>query len=147
MTLSSGLVVTSAALLAAAVMDGSRVSAECVAFSPCDALRRSSFVFVADVVEAGSPSERISETQSRAAPQPVRFKIVERLKGIKADEADVSAKIASSSAESVFVTAGIRYLVYASRRPDGTWDTACLGTKPVAEAATDLAKLRQCRVR
>lgn len=120
------------------------VSAECFAVLPCEELQRASVVFVADVVEAGEPAERISPTQSRAVPQPVRFRIIERFKGIDVDEREVAARIAFSSAETVFVQAGKRYLVYARTRPDGTWETSCSSTKPVDHAEEELTQLRQC---
>jgi hypothetical protein len=93
------------------------VSAECVGVPPCEELEQASFVFVADVVDAREPEERISPTQSRVVPQTVRFRISEGLKGIGADEREISERIASSSAETVFVRAGTRYLVYASDVP------------------------------
>jgi len=124
-----------------------RICAECIGFSPCDALQQSSVVFVADVVEAGVPAEPISETQSKPAPQPARFKIVERFKGVPADRQEIAARIAFSSAETVFVTAGTRYLVYARERADGTWDTNCSRTKPLSEVGQELSELRRCRAR
>ena len=124
-----------------------RVSAECISLTACEALRQASVVFVADIIEVGSPEERISQTQSRPAPQPLRFKIIERFKGLSPDQQEISAKIAFSSAETVFVAAGKRYLVYARQRSDGTWDTNCSATKLVDEAAHELAELRQCPVR
>jgi hypothetical protein len=135
------------AVLVATQASTLRVSGECISLTPCEALRQASVVFVADVIEAGEPAERISQTQSRPAPQAVRFKIIERFKGLSPDQAEISAKIAFSSAETVFVTAGKRYLVYARERSDGTWDTNCSATKPVDEAAQELAVLRQCPVR
>jgi len=126
---------------------GRRVCAECISFAPCEALQQSSVVFVADVVEAAPPAERISDTRSKAVSQPVRFKIIERFKGVPADRHEIAAKIAFSSAETVFVTAGTRYLVYATERPDGTWDTICSRTKPLREVGEELSELRQCRVR
>jgi hypothetical protein len=120
------------------------VSAECFSVPPCEELGQASVVFVADVVEAGEPAESISPTQSRAVPQPVRFRIIERFKGIGVDEREIAARIAFSSAETVFVRAGTRYLVYARTRPDGTWSTSCSSTKPVDHAEEDLTQLRQC---
>jgi hypothetical protein len=120
------------------------VSAECFSVPPCEELGQASVVFVADVVEAGEPAERISPTQFKAAPQPVRFRIIERFKGIGVDEREIAARIAFSSAETVFVTAGTRYLVYARTLPDSTWSTSCSSTKLIDRAADELTQLRQC---
>lgn len=134
-------------VLIAAQGSGREVCAECISFSPCEALQKSSVVFVADVIEAGPPAERISDTQSKAVAQPARFRIVDRFKGVPADRQEIAAKIAFSSAETVFVTAGTRYLVYARERSDGTWDTNCSRTKPLREVGEELSELRLCRAR
>jgi hypothetical protein len=129
-----------------AVQESSRtVCAECISFSPCAAWRQSSIVFVADVIEAGSPWEQVNETTVKPAAQTARFKIVEGFKGVPADRQEITAKIAYSSVETVFVTAGVRYLVYAQERSDGTWNTTCSRTKPVRDANQDLAELPTCR--
>ena len=122
------------------------LAAECITLPPCEALRQASVVFIADVLEAGPFRREISPTSYGPAPQPVRFAVIERFKGIPADHQDIATNIAFSSAETVFVTAGVRYLVYARTRQDGNWDTSCSRTKPAAEAISELSELRQCRI-
>jgi hypothetical protein len=82
-------------LLVAIQGSSRRVCAECISFSPCDALKQSSLVFVADVLEAGPPEAPISESQSRAAPQPARFKIVERFNGVSPDRKEIAVEVLS----------------------------------------------------
>ncbi len=102
-------------------------------------------MFVADVIEASEPWEPVSATEAKPAPQTARFKIVERFKGVPTDREEITAQIAHTSVETVFVTTGVRYLVYAKERSDGMWNTTCSRTKPVREAGQDLAELRTCR--
>lgn len=124
----------------------SRAAAECVDVPACDALKQASLVFVADVTWAGIPAERIDKRSSRAVPQRVQLKVVERFKGVSNEQRVLETSIAFASAETVFLTQGRRYLIYARMREDGTWDTSCSGTKPIDEATDDLRQLRQCRL-
>jgi hypothetical protein len=120
---------------------------ECVAVPACDALKSASIVLVADVVAADQPAVRIDESHAHMIPQRVRLRVVERFKGVSAERRELQANIAIRSAEAVFLANGQRYLIYARMREDGTWDTACSGTKPIEAAGEDLKQLRQCRLR
>ena len=121
-----------------------RVSeAEClVPRPPCEALAAATIVAVVDVIEAAEPFER-SANQSRPIPQAVRLRIVERFKGVSPLEREISGKI-HNNAESVFLAAGKRYLLYVHQLPDGIWWTSCTRTKAVQAAKVELSQLRQC---
>ena len=139
---SAGLVIS--ALLGTSVSPSS--PEECVGLPACDALKRASMVLIADVLTADQPAVRIDESHAHMIPQRVRLRVVERFKGVSADQRELDANIAVRSAEAVFLAPGQRYLIYARMREDGTWDTACSGTKPMGAALEDLQQLRQCRL-
>ena len=123
-----------------------RGSGECVGLLPCEYLKRSTIVIVADVTSAGQPAVRIDDRTAHSIPQRVQLKVIERFKGVSSDQDELEASIAIRGAETVFLAPGRRYLIYARMREDGTWDTACSGTRPIEEAAADLEHLRRCRL-
>ena len=119
---------------------------ECIARPACESLKLASIVLVADVTSAGQPAVRVDEREAYMIPQRVQLKVVERFKGVSADQRELDANIAIRGMESVFLAQGQRYLVFAVMREDGTLETACSGTKPIEAAAEDLKQLRQCRL-
>jgi hypothetical protein len=77
---------------------------ECVGLSPCAARAEATFVFVADVI--AGPVEQPSAPpfvpgHSQLGPQEVRFRIVERFKGVAAGRREIKARIVATSAETV----------------------------------------------
>ena len=48
------------------------------------------------------------------------------------------------NAESVFLTAGERYPLYAHKREDGAWTTSCSRTKLAQDASAELRQLPRC---
>jgi hypothetical protein len=58
----------------------------------------------------------------RPIPQVVKLRVVERFKGVSPQQLEVIGGILHN-AESVFLDAGNRYLLYAYKRQDGTWTT------------------------
>ena len=124
---------------AAGAGDGytARAEAECVGLPVCAARAEATFVFIADVIEAGPVERPVGPGQFRLGPQIVRFKVVERFKGLAAGRREITARIFGTGAETVFLRASIRYVVYAKQRRDGTWDTSCSRTRPLAEAGDE----------
>ena len=128
----------------------------CLPFPPpCTALQRSSHVLVADAIEVTGGSERVSETAARLAPQRVRFRVVESLKGVAADTRELQVQTDAHHVEATRFVAGSRYLIYASTLPDGMWSTACSrtryvdlkSTRQVAWLEEELSELRRCSAR
>ena len=110
--------------------------AECVVPPPpCQAMENAAIVFVGDVVLAG-PLEQLS--------QPVRFRVIERFKGIPEDQTEVAGSV-RFNAEAILFASGLRYIVYASRASDGTWGTACSRTATLKERPDEIRQLRLCK--
>ena len=99
-----------------------------------------------DVIEAGTPWEIVEGTNAKAIPQPVKLRVVERLKGVSPEQLEITGGI-YNNAESVFLEAGKRYLLYTLQDRDGTWVTSCSRTKLAHVAAEELTQLRQCAKR
>jgi hypothetical protein len=134
--------------LSAAFWGAVSLLAECVVLRPpCDALKDAAYVFVADAVEAGSSLEQIAPDRSRVVPQPVRFKVLERFKGVSRQKVDLRVLVHSDNPEAVLFDAGKRYVVYASPRKDGAWDTACSRTRMIERDDKEVRQLRSCRTR
>jgi hypothetical protein len=134
--------------LGAAFWGAVSLLAECVVWPPpCDALRDAAYVFVADAVEVGSSVEQIASDRSRFVPQPVRFKVLEGFKGVSRQKMDLRVLVHSDNPEGVLFDAGKRYVVYASPRKDGAWDTACSRTRIIERDDKEVRQLRSCRTR
>lgn len=126
------------------------MSAECPApLPPCEALVRSSIVFVGDVASAGPTTERTGPNTFRSMPhQPVRFRVVERFKGLRRDEpAQLDASVSLLSTEAVSFVADRRYIVYARVQSDGKWSTICSRTGTLEQRPDDVRELRACTPR
>jgi hypothetical protein len=121
-------------------------SAECGLVSDpiCSALKWATVVFVADVLEIRPP---LPNADGAIATDDVEFrlKIVERIKGLRQNQHEVTAKI--DTFEGVHLQAGKRYLIYAVIRPNGKWVTGCSPTRPLGEATEDLGQIRTCQAR
>ena len=121
--------------------------AECgVLRPPCDALKDAAYVFVADAVEVGSHLEQIAPDSTRFVPQPVRFKVLEAFKGVSKQKTDLRVLVHSGNPSGV-VRRGKRYVVYASPRMDGAWDTACFRTRIIERDDKEVRQLRSCGTR
>ena len=115
--------------------------AEClVPPPPCTALEKTAIVFVGDVTSAG-PLEKHSEANEF---QPVRFRVIERFKGIPEGQTNVDGAV-RFNAEAVLFAPGLRYVVYASLAYDGTWSTACSRTCTVKGCPDEIRLLRLCK--
>jgi len=125
---------------------GAEPLAECVALPPCEALQRSSIVFLGDAVSAGPIEERTGPNAFRLVPQqPVHFRVVERFKGVAQDKKEIEAVVADANgAEAVRFLAGRRYVVYASLRPDGKWSTNCSRSVTPEQQPAEVRELRNC---
>jgi len=127
-------------------------SAECVAVQPCEALQRSSIVFVGDALSVGPTEERTADNGHRFASQQfVHFLIVEHFKGLPEDKKEIEAIVADTDgAEAVRFTANRRYVVYVKVRLDGKWLTACSPSRALARPneverhPNELRELRAC---
>ena len=118
------------------------VSAECIIPPPpCEALARAAIVVVVDVIEVADPWEANS---FRPIPQVVKLKVVEIFRGVSREQREITGSI-SNNAESVFLEAGRRYLLYAVQNNDGTWGTSCSRTKLANVASEELSQLRKCQ--
>ena len=128
---------------------GAEPLAECVAVPPCEALQRSSIVFLGDAVSAGPIEERTGPNELRLAPeQRVHFLVVERFKGVAQNKKEIEAVVADANgAEAVRFVAGRRYVVYVSVRPDGKWLTSCSRSVTVEQRPTEVRELRNCNRR
>lgn len=119
---------------------GAVVSAECVLPPPpCEALARSSIVFVGDVTTAGP-----IENQTGPPDQSVRFRLIERFKGLRKDQTQVDAAVSLSSAEAISFAADRRYVVYVRVQSDGKWSTTCSRTGTLEQRPNDVRELRAC---
>jgi hypothetical protein len=122
------------------------VSAECPGLlPPCEALARSSIVFVGDVTSAGPIEERTEPNTFRFVPhQSVRFRLVERFKGLLKDQKRVDASVSISSAEAISFVADRRYVVFVRVQSDGKWSTTCSRTGTLEQRPDDVRELRAC---
>ena len=96
--------------------------------SPCQAVGRADTVFVGRVVRSVSGNGQVD------------FAVVEPLRGVQ----DWQVRINNGPGNCAYsFTTGESYLVYTYRTPDGQMSTSmCTRTRPVADAAEDLAYLR-----
>ena len=135
-----------AALLCLALVGASfdrLATRECVGpRPPCEALAGADIVALVDVVEAAEPKEKVG-ADTRFVPQVVKLRVVERFKGMSPQQLEITGSI-HYNAESMFLTAGKRYLFYAHKGEDGTWTTSCSRTKLVQDASAELRQLRRC---
>ena len=66
------------------------------------------------LVEAAEPWEKVG-ADTRFVPQVVKLRVVERFKGVSPQQLELTGSI-HHNAESVFLNAGERYLLYAYTR-------------------------------
>ena len=119
-------------------------TAECVGpRPPCEELIGAVFVALVDVVEATEPWEKVGADTFRTIPQVVKLRVVERFKGVSPQQREITGSI-HFNAESIFLAAGKRYLLYAYKGQDGTWITSCSRTKLAQDASDELRQLRRC---
>ena len=105
---------------------------------PCESLKRSSHVFIADVdsVVAGE----------------VTFRVVEAFKGLSRNQLEFRTPLEPLNEESTSFIPERRYLVYGTAAPDG-FHTTCTRTREVLQAGppmnqwlpSELRDLRRCR--
>src|SRR5262245_39082048 len=127
-----------AVLLAAAGLAQTAFACSCAAPAPEAAFARASAVFVGTVTAIERPLlDRLGLTNSGL--WDVSFAVVKRWKGWSAAIAVVRTRVTSESCGFAFAE-GQTYLVYVI--DDAVPRTGiCTGTKPIAEAAADLAAL------
>jgi hypothetical protein len=131
-------------IAAAVIVSGTHVQAECISPPPpCEALKQSSIVVLADVLDATIPKSerRPGEFIGRL---DVRLRVVERFKGIPKNPPEITASI-PFNAETIFLEQGQTYLVYANVSQAGNWQTSCTRTRPAKPADDELRVLRQCQ--
>ncbi len=128
----------------------SGLDAECIVPPrPCEALKKADYVFLADVEQAGGPSEAVGPSAGQRLPQAVRFRVVETFKGVEPPDRRMDARNRTDSPEMTVFRAGNRYLVYAKRERDGVWSTECSRTTLVRKDGDEriqeeLRELRTC---
>jgi hypothetical protein len=121
------------------------VSAECtIPPPPCEALARSSIVFVGEAIAAGPFEQNFGPNRYQLIDQSVRFRVIEQFKGIAKAQKEVAASIAFQIDNVLFV-AGPRYLVYATVGSDGKWYTGCSRTGTLERRFDDVRQLRSCK--
>jgi hypothetical protein len=119
--------------------------AECIVPPPpCQAMEKAAIVFVGDVTLAGPFEQQTGPNAFQFVPQPVRFRVVERFKGVPEGQTEVAGSV-RFSAEAILFTSGLRYIVYASLASDGTWGTACSRTSTLKERPDEIRQLRKCK--
>ncbi len=106
----------------------------------CAKLRPCWTFWTADVVFIGRAQSVVQKTPG---DQVARFVVEEWLRGEKVgSEITTISRGIGGSCDYGF-DQGTRYLVHASRRPDGTWSVSlCGGTAPIEQAADDLKYIR-----
>jgi len=121
------------------------VLAEClVPPPPCTALEKTAIVFVGDVTSAGPIENHSGENAPHLFFQPVRFRVIERFKGMPEGQTDVDGAV-QFNAEAILFASGLRYVVYAPLASDGTWRTACSRTCTVKVCPDEIRQLRLCK--
>ena len=84
------------------------VSAECPGLlPPCEALRKASIVFVGDVIVAGPFERQVGPDRFELVPQAVRFRVIERFKGVREEQKEVDASV-PFHVEGMQFTSGLR---------------------------------------
>ena len=120
-------------------------SAECPGLPPpCEALQKASIVFVGDVIVAGPFERQVGPDRFELVPQAVRFRVIERFKGVREEQKEVDASF-KFEIEGIQFASGLRYVVYASVASDGGWRTACSRTGTVRQRPEDVRELRLCK--
>jgi hypothetical protein len=119
--------------------------AECIIPPPpCEALKQVSVVALVDVVDAIGPGEQPNRFGERFMRHDARLRIVERFKGIPADQNELSISI-PFNAETTVLSKGKTYLVYAFVDTAGDWQTSCTRTKVSDADDEEVRILRQCK--
>jgi hypothetical protein len=120
----------------------------CPRVSPCEAYADSGAVFVGlvtttkiETVKGRFPPNAISTTTTGGQGPVASFRVEEAFLGVKTKVVEVSGGGTNCD---YYFEEGKRYLVYASRSPDGhvLYTNACSGTKSLSEAQDDLRYLR-----
>jgi len=132
-------------LLAVACMVGLigsvRLAAICPAPPPpCEALAQADVVFVADVIELTVfANDRLLEGLHQ-----IRFDVIEAFKGVK--PAELWALFYSGLEKDSFAR-GVRYLIFANRRPTGAFVSGCSLTRQLRglDAGELGSQLRACK--
>lgn len=109
-------------------------SCSCAKSAPCETLWTSDLVFI------GRP---LTVLQSAPGAQEARFVVDEWLRGQRVgSELTIFSYGVGGSCDYGFAE-GTRYLVYATKRPEGTWRAfLCSGTAPLERATADLKYIR-----
>jgi len=120
----------------------------CPGVTPCKAYADSEAVFVGlvtttkiETVKGRFPPNAISTTTTGGEGPVASFRVEEAFLGVNAKVVEVSGGGTNCD---YYFEEGKRYLVYASRSPDGhvLYTNACSGTKSLSEAQEDLQYLR-----
>ena len=99
----------------------------------------------AGLVVAGKVEEVVG---TDLGPKTIRFTVTEAFRGVDAKEVLLESRGGGSAACEFTFRAGQEYLVYASKRAGGGWETSiCTRTNQVRLAAEDLKYLRLARPR
>jgi hypothetical protein len=109
---------------------------------PCDALKRSTHVFLADVQSAAD----------MVSPQAVTFAVLESFKGIAEGQQTFEGRFGALTFEAVTFVPQRRYLVYANLQTDGILSTSCSRSREVPPTAdrvggditSEIRALRSC---
>lgn len=82
----------------------------------------------------------------KQGPQTVRFKVIDRFRGVAPNQHEIAADIVGKSIESVFIEHRGRCLVYAREVAKGQWDMTCSRTKPIQtrKDEEEIKELRGC---
>lgn len=123
--------------------------AECVELRVCQAADNATIVFVGDVIDLGPVMHEVAPNTLKRGPQTVRFKVIERFRGLEPDQREITADIVGRSVESIFIESRGRYLVYAREVAKGQWDMTCSRTKAIqtSKDEEEIKELRACAKR
>lgn len=111
--------------------------------SPCETMEKSSVLAVVDVTEV-TPEPRSEEIISTDSWYIVKFRVVERFKGLSEEE-EITGRFFRSGEDPLELWPG-RWLLYTYKDKDGNWHTSCSRTKRTntAEALEEVEQLRRC---
>ena len=124
--------------LAALLIAGAHVHAECIRMMPCNALAESSVVALVEVLDVAA------EPGVDYGVQVAHLRVIERFKGVPEAQRVILVKL-EIGVESKPFESGKRYIVYAYQKPDGLWGGICQTRVLVDENGDDLKQLRRCR--
>ena len=98
------------------------------------------------MIVAGPFQRQVGPDRFEFVPQAVRFRVVERFKGVREEQKELDASV-KFDIEGIQFVSGLRFVVYASVASDGTWRMACSRTGTVKQRPDDVRDLRTCRPR